>query len=273
MIADRSTAVSARKSGTEEEVQRLRAEIADLRRALDERERVNAALIEAVEHFVSAVAHDLKNPIAAIKITVQGLQRAARRGTNLTSDQLTERLDRIETSVGQMLEYIAAARARLQIQDDDGRPLRAQPVDLVALTQQLIERFRSEAAEHVFKVESTCPLLMGNWDSSRLERAIQRLLDNAAKFSPPGSEIAVEIERHPAEAVLRVRDQGIGIPDVDLPHIFKRFHRGQNVLGRYKGAGLGLFEAHSEVSRHGGTLQAEAREGAGCAMTLRLPTG
>jgi signal transduction histidine kinase len=109
------------------------------------------------------------------------------------------------------------------------------------------------------------------WDISRIERVLSNLLGNAIKFSPRGGGIRVSVEVEGECAVLRVADQGEGIPESDLPHIFERFHRGQNVEGRIPGAGIGLAGVRRILELHGGSITAASRVGEGTTFTVRLP--
>jgi len=255
------------------ELERLRLELAQLREQLDDYARTNVMLRESAEQFVSAVAHDVKNPLAAIKVNVQGLKRWIERGAEAAPEQWTERLERIEASVGQVLEQIAQVRANLNESVAETRPLQREACDLVALARGALEVFRHSARQHRLLLDARCPVLVGMWDAARICSIVERLLDNALKFSPDGGAITLLVERDGAEAVLRVQDGGIGIPARDLPHIFDRLHRGENVVGRFKGAGLGLFQARLDVVQHGGSIRAESPDGNGCAITVRLPIG
>jgi signal transduction histidine kinase len=102
------------------------------------------------------------------------------------------------------------------------------------------------------------------------------LLGNAVKYSPAGGEVAVRVVRERdaggrAWAVVAVRDQGIGIPVADLPHVFERYRRGSNVGGRIVGSGVGLAGARQIVEQHGGTIAVASEEGRGSTFSLRLP--
>ena len=118
-------------------------------------------------------------------------------------------------------------------------------------------------------------MLVGVWDGARLRQTFQQVVDNAIKFSPGGGEVSVCLDRADDGgrgcAVLTISDGGIGIPERDLPHVFDRFYRGENVVGRFKGAGLGLFEAQLDVVRHDGIIGAESSEGRGSIFTIKLP--
>ena len=126
-------------------------------------------------------------------------------------------------------------------------------------------------------VTLTCDLqaVVGSWDGARLERAVQNLISNAIKFSPDGGEVTVGLTRDVTPdgdvAVLTVRDQGLGIPADDLPHLFTRFYRAGNVVGKVAGTGLGLASVRQVVEGHGGSIAVESTLGAGSTFTLHLP--
>jgi signal transduction histidine kinase len=111
-------------------------------------------------------------------------------------------------------------------------------------------------------------------DPEELRTAVSNLLDNAVKYSPDGVHIAVELEAPDEKrVVLRVRDQGVGIPEQDLKRVFKRFYRvTQRSLSQAKGTGLGLFIVRSIARKHGGRVFAESDgAGKGTTVTLELP--
>jgi signal transduction histidine kinase len=101
------------------------------------------------------------------------------------------------------------------------------------------------------------------------------LLDNAIKYSPGGGEVLLTVEAQAGPtgrwAVLTVRDQGIGIPAADLPRLFERFHRAENVVGRIGGTGIGLALVRQTVESHGGTIAVESQESVGTTFTVHLP--
>ncbi|MFN8556342.1 MAG: sensor histidine kinase [Dehalococcoidia bacterium] len=116
--------------------------------------------------------------------------------------------------------------------------------------------------------------LIGVWDGARLTRVVDNLLSNAVKYSPDGGETTVHVGRvcyhGEAYAVLTVQDRGIGIPAVDLPYTFERFHRAANVRG-IAGNGIGLAGARQIIEQHGGQISVESVEGEGSTFTVRLP--
>ena len=100
---------------------------------------------------------------------------------------------------------------------------------------------------------------------------LANLLSNAVKYSPRGGEILLDVRREHDEAVLIVTDQGIGIPAQDLPHVFERYQRASNVVGRIAGSGLGLASVKDIVQQHGGMIRVDSVEGEGTIFTVRLP--
>ena len=172
-------------------------------------------------------------------------------------DQLDELLDLARLQAGQPL------------------PLDRAPTDLMALARRVVADYQRASERHRVRVEAALPALVGTWDVRRLERMFGNLLANALKYSPEGGEVVVAVEREGegegAWAAFSVRDQGIGIPAADLPHLFERFYRAGNASGRIGGTGLGLAGARQIVERHGWTISVESVEGAGSTFTVRLP--
>jgi signal transduction histidine kinase len=252
---------------------------ASLREAAEARDRAAAELqqqLRARDEFLSSAAHDLKNPLANMKAQAQLLQRRAARGT-LQPDQIVRGLAQIDASATRMAGLVNELldTARLQL----GQPLelRLGRTDLVALVARHVSEHQDATERHSLCLEAEVPELMGEWDAERLERVLANLLGNAITYSPGGGEIVVRVGREAGSeghwAVVAVQDRGLGIPAADLPHVFERFHRGRNVVGRIGGTGIGLAGAQSIVDSHGGTISVESQDGAGSTFTVRLPLG
>jgi signal transduction histidine kinase len=227
------------------------------------------------DEFLSTVSHDLKNPLAAIRGRAQMLRRRATKLPAEEAEWFAQGLQSIDASVTRMSRLLGdlVDLARLRM----GRPLELErtPIDLVQLIRQVLADHQETLRPRPVRVESAVDRLVGSWDAPRLERVLANLISNAAKYSPPHSEIVVEVKREdrPAGpvALLTVCDRGYGIPANDLSHIFERFHRGANVRGRIEGAGIGLAGAKQIVEQHGGTISAESEEGVGSTFTVELP--
>lgn len=237
------------------------------------------AALRQRDESLSAITHDLGQPLTSIKVAAQLARRRADGGGGKAADNawLAEELTSIDAATTKMWAMIGELRdvARLEA----GRPLSLdwQPIDLVALVRQEAAAHQTMTDRHRVRLEAAEPHLVGEWDPYRLVRVVSNLLSNAVKYSPEGGDIAVTVAREAGDAaagdraVLRVRDEGVGIPAADLPHIFERFHRGANVAGRIDGAGIGLWGARQIVEQHGGTITIDSREGEGTTVTVRLP--
>jgi signal transduction histidine kinase len=226
------------------------------------------------DDFLSAAAHDLRTPLTTIKGRVELLRRRADAAA-LEPERFLEDLRRIDASASRMVTLINELLDVANIQL--GRPLAlvSRPVDLVELARTVAAEQGASAHHHVIAVQTELPALVASLDATRIERALANLVSNAVKYSPDGGEITIGVEEALKEnerrAVLWVRDQGIGIPADDLPYVFNRFHRGENVVGKIAGTGIGLAAVREIVERHEGTVSVQSREGEGTIFTVTLP--
>jgi PAS domain S-box-containing protein len=228
------------------------------------------------EGFLSAVAHDLKTPIAAIQGRAQLLKRQVARLDTPSAARLVESAAAIVNSATRMTAMIEELLDLARLQAGGTLQLDCRRVDLVDLVRQAVADHRPQARRHHLRLETSAEPLVGTCDPVRLTRVLGNLLDNATKYSPEGGDVVVAIGRDPdapADALLRVQDFGLGIAEADLPRIFERFHRGSNVVGRISGTGIGLSSAYQIVRAHGGTIDVASREGVGTTFTVRIPLG
>jgi PAS domain S-box-containing protein len=253
-------------------------DVTERKAAEAEREQLYEAAQEAVRVrnvFLSAISHDLGNPVAAIRMHSRMLREEA---VGRNEPEFVEGLGQIESAAERMWKLVAELLdlARLQV----GRELELnwQEMDLIAMVRVLVAAQQAETAQHQLRLEAELAELLGEWDRARLERVITNLLSNAVKYSPEGGEIVVrvaeeaETNRRGGWAVVEVRDPGVGIPEVDLPRVVERFHRGANV-GQIAGNGIGLSSAKQIVEQHGGMLTITSQEGEGTTVTVRIPRG
>lgn len=227
------------------------------------------------DEFLFSVTHDLQAPLTTIKGHAQLLLRSLERGETIDLQSLTEGLARIDAATTKMAGQIAELLDLALLESGRPLPLDRRPTDLVALVRRLAAEPPAVAGRARVAVVAEAPNLVGIWDAARLERVVENLYSNAIKYSPTGGSVVAtvrRVENHSGRwAELVVRDEGIGIPAADLPHIFSRFHRGANVAGRIAGTGIGLAGAKQIVEQHHGTIRIESREGEGTAVTVRLP--
>ena len=226
---------------------------------------------EQQDSFLNAVTHELKTPITSIRLYLETLEmRQVDDGKRHDFYRLMlEDTDRLLGTVNQVLK---AGEIRQR-----GRKENWQEVNFSGIVQESVElaRLRSGLPEQAISFGNQPPgqiTLLGN--PEELRTAIANLLENAVKYSPKNPQITVDLLTPNVDSVqLRVRDNGIGIPQTDLKRIFRRFYRVHgHGTEKMKGTGLGLFIVRSIARRHGGEVVAEsAGQNQGSTFTLRLP--
>jgi signal transduction histidine kinase len=226
---------------------------------------------EQHDSFINAVTHELKTPVASIRLYLQTLQsrdlEAPKRAEFYRimledSDRLLHTIDQVLRAGSAGPRFRRGARAR---------------VDLAELTRECVAlaRTRFHLEDEILHYdETTAPggaVVLG--DSDELKAAVWNLLDNAVKYSPAGGSIRVLLEELDKERIaIRVTDRGIGISPQELKRIFRRFYRAPALPIRAKGSGLGLFIVRSVAKKHRGRAFAESTgAGHGSTFTLLLP--
>lgn len=222
--------------------------------------------------FLAAAAHDLKTPLTTIKGTAQVMQRRLDRGDY---QRLADGLAQIDSTTTRMARLVNELVDISRLQMGGTLELHLMPDDLYAAIRHVVAEAQRATDRHRITLATDLTTLAGLWDAERLERVLDNLLSNATKYSPEGGEIEVSVSCQPApkgsEAVITVRDEGIGIPSQDLPHIFERFYRAGNVTQGIPGTGIGLVGVKQIVEQHGGTITVDSREGQGSTFTISLP--
>ena len=243
---------------------------------------------EQHDSFINAVTHELKTPIASIRLYLQTLQRR-----EVTEDQRRDFYELMLLDTDRLLHTVEQVLKAGEAAQKKSSPHRL-PVEFNLLVRECMELARTrhhlqpdnlQYRELLSSVPSLSPpslsssaanatgaMVLG--DPEELRTAISNLLDNAVKYSPDGVNISVELEaRDEKRITLRVRDAGVGIPEQELKRIFKRFYRvTQRSLSQVKGTGLGLFIVRSIARKHGGRVFAQSEgAGKGTTVTLELP--
>jgi two-component system phosphate regulon sensor histidine kinase PhoR len=231
------------------------------RRSLD-------AQLEQQERWVSDVAHELRTPLTALLLVGDSLAAHATAANAVLVERLQRELRRLQQLVGDLMEL-----SRLENTLPEGRR-RWSRVELPPLVQQVWQGLRPLAEPRAIRLhlKPGDPLaVMG--DASRLHRAVLNLLDNALRYSPEGGTVWVEMERTPGWCLLTVRDEGPGLSEDDLEHMFERFYRGDPSRGRGDrgGSGLGLSIVQQIALTHGGRVQAANHPEGGAVLELLLP--
>lgn len=230
------------------------------------------------EALLATVVHDLRSPLTVIAGSAQLLQRRLQHEA-VVPPWLVDGLASITAGARQiaaLAEDLLLAGAQAS-----GRQLTVQRtrLDLAALVQLVVAQQRERDPTHPLALIGADAALCGWWDGARLARVLGNLLENAAKYSPPGCPIHVAVAAGFGPGTdqpwveLTVQDQGMGVPAADLPHLFTPYYRARNVAGRIAGTGLGLASVRAIVAAHGGTVAVASVEGQGTTVTLRLPRG
>src|SRR5579884_3224163 len=227
---------------------------------------------EEKDAFLVAVTHDLKTPLMVVRGVGQFLLRRLRTEGTVDRAELERQLEQVVETSGNITSSLNGLIDVTRIHLGRSLELERRDTDLVTLVRRVVAEQQTRVRDHQIDVEATEPAFVGNWDSFRLERVISNLVANAVKYSPPG-RVTVRIARErPDWVLLAVRDEGIGIPRADVPRIFERFYRAQNVIGVIPGSGIGLAGVRQIVEQHGGTVEVDSREGQGTTFVVRLPT-
>ncbi len=223
---------------------------------------------EQHDAFLNAVTHELKTPIASIKLYLETLKsrELAPEKRQEFYDIMLEDNERLLGTVEQVLQ---ASRAR-----EKQRQMNLAEVDLAETIRETIDRVRSQRHLDEGAIRFTGPpepiKVLG--DRGDLQTAVTNLLDNAIKYSSGEPRITVRLRSAGSEAEIYVRDNGIGIARADLKRIFKRFYRANNKSIDVKGTGLGLPIVRGIIERHGGKIKAESRgEGKGTTFIIQIP--
>ncbi len=222
---------------------------------------------ELKSRFVSITSHEFRTPLATISATTETLLAYRDR---LDRGQFDARLHKILTQVGHMKEMMddVLQLARIQAHRVEFVPAVA---DLQALCCDIIEEFRGrpEYKERI-NYENNCLPVQLNFDPRLMRHIIGNLIANGLKYSRNKNPITVNLCQDPENVILQVTDDGIGIPDADLNHIFEPFHRASNV-GTISGTGLGLSITKEAVEMHGGRIHIATAVGTGTTVTVTLP--
>lgn len=228
--------------------------------------RQERELREMKSRFVIMASHEFRTPLTAI-LSIAGYLKMAE--TNLSAAKRIDRLTRLETAAHQIETLIEDVFTYDQI-DTAWMRFEMQPVDLVMLTRDTVEMFRAGAGAHY---QFICDLpedpLILQTDRNLLQQILSNLIDNAIKYSTPGSMVEIQA-RHEGKYVRTcVRDHGIGIPPDEQKRIFEPFFRASNT-GSITGTGLGLSILRNAVELQGGEIQFDSVEGQGTTFTVLL---
>ena len=220
--------------------------------------------------FVSAVSHEFRTPLTSMRQFTEmlneddSLPAEKRRVFYQAQARATNRLSRLVESLLDFGRMEAGAR-----------PYRLEPMDVGRLVKTIVEEFLQETGSVHSEIECVVPIesTQVKGDGDALAQALWNLLDNAVKYSGENKKIQVEVEEGDP-VIIRVRDQGFGIPSSERSRILRKFVRGSNANAQgIKGTGIGLAVVKHIVDAHGGKILIESEPGKGSTFTIQLPAG
>jgi len=246
----------------------------------------NKQIEKLKDEFVSVVSHELRSPLTAIKGYTQHLMRRIDRRLRKAQQEqqrsaisagdlpenydlrslsiIQSQADHLERLVNDLLDLSQVQWGKLQLQYSS-----------FYLADVLVESVRSvqaSAEQHTIYLDIAVQDTKIVADKMRMSQVIGNILDNAIKYSPQGGQVTVKLEEREGDYFVSITDQGIGISQEYLDHIFERFYRVRNTASRqYSGIGLGLYVTRAIVEEHGGHIWVTNNKGLGCTFSFTVP--
>jgi PAS domain S-box-containing protein len=221
------------------------------------------------DEFLATLAHELRNPLAPIVNSLHLLKMPGADAPMVQQarDIMERQVQHLVRLVDDLLDVQRVVSGKIE--------LRKEAVDLLSVVTRAVETAQPliDARQHRLELKSIDKDLLVNGDPVRLVQVVGNLLTNAARYTEPGGHIIVSASTDSEQAVLRIEDNGIGIPDHVLPHVFEAFVQGdQRATRAVGGLGIGLTLVKSLVELHGGKVEIGGKaDGAGTRVTVRLP--
>lgn len=217
--------------------------------------------------FLSAITHELKSPLAGVRLSLETVLRGradGESGRRFLANALQD-TERLQGLVQKVLEVTRYARGHAS--------LNPQPVELAGVVEDAVASFRPRATTAEARVETELERgLVAEVDAEALAIVVSNLLENAVKYGGRPPIVCVRLAAEGGGAALEVSDNGPGIPEADRPHVFRRFWRGGNELTRTtQGTGLGLHLVHEIVTAHRGSVAVHSSQGGGSTFRISLP--
>jgi two-component system OmpR family sensor kinase len=222
-----------------------------------------------LKQFTADASHELRNPLTAIRASIAVMQSHPERIHPADAEKL-QAIASASTQMSQLVEdLLLLARMDRQIPDRQTW----QVIALDELLEDLVTLYSDRAAEkHIdltLKLDANANI---QGDAPQLQRLFTNLIANGLQYTSAKGTVTVILNRHAAQAIVKVQDTGIGIAPDQLPHLFDRFWRADQARSHHdSGAGLGLAIAQAIAQRHGGEISVQSETGQGSTFTVRLP--
>jgi signal transduction histidine kinase len=222
---------------------------------------------QQASRFSADASHELRTPLTIMRTELESIVREAK-----LEDGLHERVSSV-LEEAEYLSRITESLFAISRLDTGEAKMESKLLDLADIVSSTAEQMSLLAEEKQLDMEIAAirPVPVEG-DQARLKQIVVNLLDNAIKYTPRGGKIHVRVIAAPPKAVLEIRDNGAGIAEAALPHVFERFYRADKMRSRdVGGAGLGLSIVRSITQAHGGTVDIQSTEGHGTKVTIELP--
>jgi signal transduction histidine kinase len=224
-------------------------------------------LNELKSRLISIVSHELRTPLATIQLANEALTSYADR---ITDERKQEKRNQIKSAIQRMV-FLLEDIVTLNRAESGKLKLEPIPFNLVSLCQTIIDNIRVSIRHNlIFMLSNDDACSEVCMDQRLVQLIVSNLLSNAAKYSPPGHTVYLDLKCEGDESVIQVRDEGIGIPPEEQKRLFEPFFRAGNV-GAVTGTGLGLTIVKQAVEAHKGTITFESQGGIGTTFTLKIP--
>jgi two-component system phosphate regulon sensor histidine kinase PhoR len=217
--------------------------------------------------LVGNISHELRTPIAGIKVMVETLMASAGRDKEKT----TELLSRIDNEVDRLTQMVSELTELSRI--ESGRAeLKLEPLNLNLLVEEAVTQLKSLAKKQQVTISTALDKGLPDVeaDKERIRQTIINLVHNAIKFNHPRGKVSISTKTEGATVVVSVSDTGIGISKDDLPHVFERFYKADESRSK-DGSGLGLAIAKHTIQAHGGNIWAKSQQGEGSIFSFSIP--
>ena len=245
-----------------------RGEMAQLAAAFNQMSEQVHNLDEARNQFVSNASHELKTPLATIKILVESMIYQEDMDPHLRQEFLTDinkEIDRLSSVVGDLLTLVHIDSHKLRLR----REMMVFSETVRDTVKRLTPLAKKRKQEIITKISDGCEMFA---DPGKLSQVCYNIIENAIKYTPDGGTITVTLKRTGRDAVLEIADTGVGIPQEDIQHVFDRFYRVDKARSRDTGGtGLGLSIVQQIVRLHAGSITVESQRGKGTTFIVQLP--
>lgn len=218
---------------------------------------------QKLKELVSDISHQTKTPISNILLYTQLLQEQSLDGqTRQLVDEIQKQSEKLEFLIQSLVKTSRLETGTFQLSPTEN--------NINHVIQSAIEQITPKADSKQIQITYTPESCTAIFDSKWTQEALFNILDNAVKYSPENTKTAVTVRAFEMFACIAVSDKGIGIPEDELPRIFGRFYRGQNVRAQ-NGVGIGLYLSRQIIEGQGGYITAESTEGNGSVFKIFLP--